>query len=293
MSTKPNQRSRIQIHLLRKNKPTSGQRKQSDSRTKSRYSQSHLGCYFRKFKVQNSKVSFTTFQWKRRSSFELWALKQYSKMSPQVGLTVSWQTSEETKRDRDMWQKRSLLEKMCRMETSFLISLTLVSNNNYWILRKLITNSGPHSHIHLHYQYTIDETTRSWSERERKRETHTHNRQRTSPSCRIITNELPRRYSVTKSGSHSHIHPHFQYTMDKTTVSWSERETHAHNQQGDSDWKKAREKEEEPRRKRMLYQSVATNFRPNSLSVQIELDITRIYAGRWDPSQSRGRERKR
>jgi len=30
----------------------------------------------------------------------------------------------------------------------------------------------------------------------------------------------------------------------------------------------------------MLYQSVATTFRPNSLSVQIESDITHICAGR-------------
>jgi len=94
---------------------------------------------------------------------------------------VSWQTSEETKRDRDMWQKWCVLKKICRMETSFLIILTLVSNNNYWNPRsRIITteipgnvmnNSGSHSHIHLHYQYTMDETTRSWSERERKRET--------------------------------------------------------------------------------------------------------------------------
>jgi len=151
-----------------------------------------------------------------------------------------------------------------------------------------MTNSGSHSHIHLYYQYTMDKTTRSWSERE----THAHKQPRTSPSCRIITNELPRCF-VTKSGSHSHIHPHYQYTMDEITRSWSKRDTHAHNQQGDSDWKKAREKEEEPWRKRTLYQSVATNFRPNSLSVQIELDITHICAGCWDPSQSRGRERKR
>jgi len=36
-----------------------------------------------------------------------------------------------------MWQKWCVLKKMCRMETSFLISLTLVSNNNYWYPRKL------------------------------------------------------------------------------------------------------------------------------------------------------------
>ena len=141
----------------------------------------------------------------------------WSKKSIRLKNKVSWQTSEETKRDRDMWQKWSVMKKMCRMETSFLISLTLVSNNNYRNPRKL----------------------------------------------------------------------------HETTRSWSERDTHAHNQQGDSDWQKAREKEEEPWRKRMLYQSVTTNIRPNSLSVQIESDITRICAGCWDPSQSCGRERKR
>jgi len=87
--------------------------------------------------------------------------------------------------------------------------------------------------------------------------------------------------------------------MNETTRSWSERErkieTHAHIQKRDSDgtWKKAREKEEEPWRKGMLYHSGATNSRPNSLSVKIELDITRICAGRWGPPQSHGREKKR
>jgi len=37
-----------------------------------KYSQSHLGCHFRKLKAQSSNVSFTTFQWKE--TFELWAL---------------------------------------------------------------------------------------------------------------------------------------------------------------------------------------------------------------------------
>jgi len=52
------------------------------------YRQSHLGCHFRKLKVQSSNVSFDTFQWKQ--TFELWALrfKQHSKMSPQAGLVV-------------------------------------------------------------------------------------------------------------------------------------------------------------------------------------------------------------
>ena len=44
------------------------------------YSQSHLGCHFRKLKAQSSNVSFATFQWKE--TFELWALKQHPKMCP-------------------------------------------------------------------------------------------------------------------------------------------------------------------------------------------------------------------
>jgi len=60
--------------------------------------------------------------------------------------------------------------------------------------------------------------------------------------------------------------------MNEITRSWSERErkreTHAHNQKRDSDWKKAREKEEEPWRKRMLHHSVTKKSRLNSLSVK-------------------------
>jgi len=238
MSTKSNQRSRVQIHLLRKNKPTSGQRNTSDSRKK------YLDKPVRKPKEIETCDKSGVF-WRR---------------------CVGWRPR--------FWSPSPSCQ---------IITIEIPGNS--------MTNSGSHSHIHLHYQYTMDETTRSWSERERKRETHAHNQQRTSPSCRIITNELPK-YSVTKSGSHSHIHPHYQYTMDQTTRSWSERETHAHNQQGDSDWKKAREKEAEPWGKRMLYQSVTTNIRPKSLSVQIESDVTHICAGRWDPSQSRWRDRK-
>jgi len=37
-----------------------------------KYSQSHLGCHFRKLKAQRSNVSFATFQWKE--TFDLWAL---------------------------------------------------------------------------------------------------------------------------------------------------------------------------------------------------------------------------
>jgi len=136
---------------------------------------------------------------------------------------VSWGTSEEPKLDRDMWQKWNVLEKMCRMETSFLISLTLLSNNNDWPPRKF-----------LHQLQVILKHT---------------------PALPI------------------HNGPNYQELKRK-------RETHAHNQQRDSDWKKVREKEEEPWRKQMLFQSVRTNSRPNSLTVKIELDITRICAGR-------------
>ena len=44
----------------------------------------------------------------------------------------------------------------------------------------------------------------------------------------------------------------------------------------------------------MLHQSIAIYSRPNSLSVKIQSDITRIYAERWGPPRSRGRgERER
>jgi len=57
------------------------------------YSQSHVGWHFWKL-FQSSKLKdrtslFTETWQKRRSSFELWALKQLSKMSPQVGSAVS------------------------------------------------------------------------------------------------------------------------------------------------------------------------------------------------------------
>ena len=83
---------------------------------------------------------------------------------------VSWGTSEEPKLDRDMWQKWNVLEKMCRMETSFLISLTLLSNNNDWPPRKFLHQLQVILKHNPHYQYTMDQTTKSWSERER----HTH-----------------------------------------------------------------------------------------------------------------------
>ena len=86
--------------------------------------------------------------------------------------------------------------------------------------------------------------------------------------------------------------------MDETTRSWNEREskreTHAHNHQLESDWKKAREKEEENWRKCMWYQSAATKIRPAPLSVKIDSDITCIFTGWWDPFSRMGeRERDR
>jgi len=58
------------------------------------YSRSRLGWHFRML-FQSSKLKARTsllprFSEKRRSSSELWALKQHSKMSPQVGLAVLW-----------------------------------------------------------------------------------------------------------------------------------------------------------------------------------------------------------
>ena len=52
------------------------------------YSQSHLGCHFESSKLKAQTSLLPRFSEKRRSSFELWALKQHSKMSPQVGLAV-------------------------------------------------------------------------------------------------------------------------------------------------------------------------------------------------------------
>jgi len=97
-------------------------------------------------------------------------INMWSKKSIRLKNKVSWRTSEVTKIDRDMWQNWSVLEKMCRVETSFLISLTFVSNNNDWPpwkfhkqLRVILTHI-PTLPIHN------GRTTWSWSERER----HTH-----------------------------------------------------------------------------------------------------------------------
>jgi len=91
--------------------------------------------------------------------------------------TISWRTSEETEIDRDMWQKCNVLEKMCRMETSFLISLTLLLNNNDWPPRKF------HSQLRVILTHTPAlpiHDGRNYQEFKRKRETHAHNQQRDS-----------------------------------------------------------------------------------------------------------------
>ena len=162
----------------------------------------------------------------RSTSSEKEHINMWSKKPIRLKNKVSWRTSEETEIYRDMWQKCNVLEKRCRMETSFLISI--LSNNNNWPPRKF------------------------------------HNK------LRVILTHTP--------ALPIHNGQNYQELKRK-------RETHAHNQQRDSDWNTAREKEEEPRRKCILFQSVATNSRPNSPSVKIESDITRICAVRWDPSQ--------
>ena len=53
-----------------------------------RYSQSHLGWHFESSKLKARTSLLAHFGEKRRSSFELWALKHHSKMSPQVELAV-------------------------------------------------------------------------------------------------------------------------------------------------------------------------------------------------------------
>ena len=65
--------------------------------TESYYSQSHLGCHFRKLRAQSSKVSFATFQWKE--TFELWALSfatAFQNVTPsRIGCTsYMWQDSQ-------------------------------------------------------------------------------------------------------------------------------------------------------------------------------------------------------
>jgi len=57
-----------------------------------------------------------------------------------------------------------------RMEISFLIYLTLVSNKNDETPRILHTNSRSHSHTHPHSQYTMNKTASSWIEKERESE---------------------------------------------------------------------------------------------------------------------------
>jgi len=110
-------------------------------------------------------------------------INQTQEQSIRLKNKVSWQTSEEIKRDRDMWQKWCVLKKMCRMETSFWISLTLVSNNNYWNPRKLpdqlrvTLKHTPALPIHNGQNYQE-------LKREREKETHT----KTTANLTLVSN---------------------------------------------------------------------------------------------------------
>jgi len=64
------------------------------------YSQSHFGWHFRKLKAQSYNVSFPMSKWKEK--FEFWpVLKQHSKMSPQVGMTVLYGKVERKKQTHE------------------------------------------------------------------------------------------------------------------------------------------------------------------------------------------------
>ena len=67
-----------------------------------------------------------------------------------------------------MWQKWCVLKKICRMETSFLISLTLVSNNNCWNPRKLLVTLTHTPTLPIHNGRNYQELKR---EREKERDT--------------------------------------------------------------------------------------------------------------------------
>jgi len=127
-----------------------------------------------------------------------------------------------------------LWRRFCRMETSFLIFLTLVSNYN-------------------------DQTPRIL---------HNHLRVTLTPAL-PINNE--RNYQELKR---------------------REREKERHTHTTDSETERKRERKR--KKSHVIHRSVTTNSRPNSLSVKIQSDITRIYAERWGPPRSRGRgERER
>jgi len=53
-----------------------------------RYSQSHLGVILERSKLKARTSFLPRFSENRHASFEIWTLKQHSKMSPQVGLAV-------------------------------------------------------------------------------------------------------------------------------------------------------------------------------------------------------------
>jgi len=108
---------------------------------------------------------------------------------------VSWRTSEEIEIDRDMWQKGKVVKKMCRMETSLLISLTLLSNNNNWPplkfhnqLRVILTHT-PALPIHNGWNY---------QELKRKRETHCHRWRIEVRVTRVTINVMSWKYELVR-----------------------------------------------------------------------------------------------
>jgi len=76
----------------------------------SRYSQSHLGWHFWKFKAQSSNVSFATFQWKE--TFELWAFSFETAFEnvtlSEIGCTFwarerGWELKGQERKKKDFW----------------------------------------------------------------------------------------------------------------------------------------------------------------------------------------------
>jgi len=107
------------------------------------YSQSHFGWHFRKLKAPSYNVSFPMSKWKEK--FEFWpVLKQHSKMSPQVGMTVLYgkverkkQTHECTVVERQMVERRLTLRDhyQTKLASGWREETIIRPNISYWISR--------------------------------------------------------------------------------------------------------------------------------------------------------------
>jgi len=117
-------------------------------------------------------------------------INMWSKKSIRLKNKVSWQTNEETEIYRDMWQERNVLEKMCRLETSFLISLTLLSNNNDWPPR---SNPG---HTHAYTRTINTQWTKLPGVEAKERDT------RTQPTARLGLKESERERARSLKNAH-------------------------------------------------------------------------------------------